>query len=598
MKSLLVSLLMIFSSQSIANSNPCVEQTDEMGQKWAAKEGRSQAGGWIFFTGRGYGESREESYFLSEGQALKRLIQECRFVHKFAKFNERCDEELSGKVSSFVRVSVRDDNCKETSGSDEKKYQNPELNIQFVNYKKKIAAKLSSKYSSTKEKEIDSKIQKINNQLNQLVMQKRQGNINQTIKQKNQEIIDLKRQLFQSAKSCKSKTTCYDLAEKKISQGEYYPAAVYALDACERYGSGKACNLYGVIYRDNFHKVLKSKDGFKKGCNLKYAESCYNLGLLFFPGKTKEQGLNYLKLGCDLGYGLSCTKYVSRRYRDGKQIWKNKKIVKSLYSLMDKACLNHKDPKVCISASEKASNLVSMKNENKALEYAKYACLNLKSLAGCNRLSKVYYWPKFKNLKLMEKYGLMSCSPEYLEGCYDLASFYEYTLKDKIKQIKYLQMACDQNYGRACAGVGLFYDRKLDINNARIYYHKACIMKESRGCGFLAHLEKYHFKNLVASRNAYQMGCDLGGHQALENCAGIAMLNIEKHGFNNRDWNLIDQACHRDKRGMSRTVSGCFNRAIIEEKYKKNKKAAKIFYKDACELKWARVINEIACKKM
>lgn len=80
--------------------------------EWAVEDSRTQGGGWIWFPGKGTGTTVEESYGYAENLALQRLVQECQGIPIDAKFHERCDQKNGDTVESFVRVSVRDSECK------------------------------------------------------------------------------------------------------------------------------------------------------------------------------------------------------------------------------------------------------------------------------------------------------------------------------------------------------------------------------------------------------------------------------------------------------------------------------------------------------
>ncbi|GAB4422019.1 MAG: hypothetical protein OHK0056_32950 [Bacteriovoracaceae bacterium] len=78
---------------------------------WINSGPRSQGGGWIWFSGKGIGKSLYESYKNAEFIAIDRLNKECKYPHINVRFVERCDEGWGQGYISFVRASVKQDEC-------------------------------------------------------------------------------------------------------------------------------------------------------------------------------------------------------------------------------------------------------------------------------------------------------------------------------------------------------------------------------------------------------------------------------------------------------------------------------------------------------
>lgn len=80
--------------------------------EWATEDSRTQAGGWIWFPGKGVAKTEIEADRLAKGMSIMYLIQECQLPHKDVRFNERFVEELEdGQFKVHVRASITNGQC-------------------------------------------------------------------------------------------------------------------------------------------------------------------------------------------------------------------------------------------------------------------------------------------------------------------------------------------------------------------------------------------------------------------------------------------------------------------------------------------------------
>jgi hypothetical protein len=79
--------------------------------KWTKQDGRTQAGGWIWFPGKAIGRDLERVKLDAEVMALESLRDECQMIHKEVKFNERCVEIIDGGFIVYVRAAIEHKWC-------------------------------------------------------------------------------------------------------------------------------------------------------------------------------------------------------------------------------------------------------------------------------------------------------------------------------------------------------------------------------------------------------------------------------------------------------------------------------------------------------
>ena len=101
-------------------------------------------------------------------------------------------------------------------------------------------------------------------------------------------------------------------------------------DACSK-GSFGACNNAGLVYQggvgDGQVDLTKAEEFFKKSCDGKFKNGCFNLSALYLPKKEPSKGdeiekevwekaLHYSLLSCDLGHAWGCVN-ASRIFKLG-----------------------------------------------------------------------------------------------------------------------------------------------------------------------------------------------------------------------------------------------------------------------------------------
>lgn len=132
MKTLIIFLVLSFSYTALSSDIP----------NWVKEQSRTQAGGWIWFPGRGEARTEYDADVIARGRALDYLKQECQDIHKSVKFHERYVTKRKGKFHVFVRASVKQDDCKFMKNSKpekRKKFINESLKSAYLQFKLRMA---------------------------------------------------------------------------------------------------------------------------------------------------------------------------------------------------------------------------------------------------------------------------------------------------------------------------------------------------------------------------------------------------------------------------------------------------------------------------
>lgn len=125
MKFLLFSLL-IFTYFSYPS---CLEMKDEMGFKWAKKEGKGVIGKYNQYTSSSISTNSDIGWTLAKGKALEMIVSDCGSLPVKVEIFEKCQDEDREIFKSYIRVSVEKRNCSKNKKSnkqlvsDYKKYQ-------------------------------------------------------------------------------------------------------------------------------------------------------------------------------------------------------------------------------------------------------------------------------------------------------------------------------------------------------------------------------------------------------------------------------------------------------------------------------------------
>ncbi len=107
--------------------------------------------------------------------------------------------------------------------------------------------------------------------------------------------------------------SCYIVSREICGDNNYSHSneEKYLKKACD-FKNGKGCNMLGFklgiiglgLPKDKIQKQLKI---FKKSCNLNYGIGCANVGYTYKVQKNIEKAKEYYKKGCDLKFEDSCT---------------------------------------------------------------------------------------------------------------------------------------------------------------------------------------------------------------------------------------------------------------------------------------------------
>ena len=211
---------------------------------WVTDDERTQGGGWIWYLGKGLGSTQLEAVQSAEFGAIRNLIQECRFPHANTRFIERCSENWGDQVVTYVRASLKNQDCETT-----KKLGPADDSI--------VSQSLYRQYLST--------------------LYSRDQNEENCNSSKPEKCLRLGRRLFEN---------------NRITE------ALAALEiACNNRVEG-ACLLAGIA-KSHTGDVNHAQVFFQRGCEGNDQDTCY----LLSKAKGDEEEL---KLMCESGYPKAC----------------------------------------------------------------------------------------------------------------------------------------------------------------------------------------------------------------------------------------------------------------------------------------------------
>lgn len=306
MRKIFFLIYITFLNITCANAIDCNDEVDELGVLWTRQVARTQAGGWIWFPGKGISKDKEEALLLAEGIALERMTYECNNIHRETKIHERCIESRWGEYIAHVRLSIEDKNCKISKGDNSKKFINHKLTSRHRSYLKLIQ---NRKYKDRKGCKIG----------------------------------DIKR--------------CVDIANSFWAKNEKNAAYFYAGVGCEE-GDGSSCFMLGYFHL-NDKNYFKSAEYSKIACWKKVPEGCNNAGLVFQNNGDQEKAMKYFLLACEKEDKTGCVNLSSIHkkrgdlVRYGKFLYKAALIYKKLGSKteymnnLNKACIVGGYKKAC-----------------------------------------------------------------------------------------------------------------------------------------------------------------------------------------------------------------------------------------------------------
>jgi hypothetical protein len=443
-------LLLFFLTYCLgAFSNDCLSKKDELGKNWAAGSTRSQAGGWIWFLGKGKASSKQKAYSIAEGFALNYLVQECEGIPKTSKFIERCDERIvEGDIQSFARISLRQKDCNYFKSLSKKKRGKSQNGVLLKKYTKfKSPNSLVKRYYNPWDVvtlgdsliEVQDKMRRVfkNNlwtadikHFDYSDLKDRPKSVNKSLKYR------LKNNVLPLTKYVMTKDISKILSKAKFNRFGRWFITDY------RYQS-----VADFVFSDDF-KLSQMKFGISFPYNSARAGKCLSLAQIYIQEwkkknkeikctQTKEHGSRVHDVECksknDL---LTAWAYASKKTKTCH-----------VYTSYGSTKIDEAN-KIIAEVSSEMSDLLSgfhdegVKRDEKIMR--KY-CFKKRNLKFCEILAQFY---SLSNLKTKEIETLKySCNKlKHAEGCYSLA--YAYFLKegkgpkDKVKERKYFKKSC------------------------------------------------------------------------------------------------------------------------------------------------------------
>lgn len=334
------------SKEGYLYDKKCSDQKDEDGNFWARGDGRSQAGGWIWFLGKGSSENYNSSFEKAEGLAVSRLVRECGFAHNSARFNERCVNKTKNLYQAYARIAIKQKDCKSSVKMQEHERRslvNRELNRLYLKYLKDVEKE--DLKCTVDNPDVCLKLARQENINNNLSLAKKYS-ITSCLNSKDADIgkacfyaglytYDLggadesldyfarscdaiedyeagcqkftahslklnkkKQALWSSHKICNKKTQigCYPLVFLLEEFSQFEKAKSTSKKACLDWKDANSCFLYGGILLESSDKKER-EDGhraYHRGCYLGSESSCYFAGKAIIDGQvkpSKEEGL-------------------------------------------------------------------------------------------------------------------------------------------------------------------------------------------------------------------------------------------------------------------------------------------------------------------
>lgn len=240
------------------------------------------------------------------------------------------------------------------------------------------------------------------------------------------------------------------------------------------------------------------------------------------------------------------------------------------------------------------NGLGGSKNFYKAYQLNKKGC-ELGDGWACAKVGEFYKEGKgiSKNLRLSTEYYQKGCELNDGISCNQAGQGYAegYGVRqDRGIAEEYYKKAAALGYAGAYNNLGFLYASQGDVEKGKVFFKKACDLKEKMGCSNLAYTYKQE-KNFASAYSNYVRACNYGDAEAC-NYATMMIFN-QKNGVpseQSRMYMLSLKSCELKNK------MGCSNLAYLYEKgigVTKNSAKAQKFYKKACKLG-----DTDSCKKL
>ena len=376
-------------------------------------------------------------------------------------------------------------------------------------------------------------------------------------------------------------------------------------------------NIYSKGIDSKFAKndILKAQHFFKKACNQKNTEGCFNYWVL--SNKKSADTEKYLNEVCTSEQDKICLNYAKTLLNDRKEKTLPIKILEHMCSYddqeacvalsdeylstnnLDKAFLlnnnacNKKIAQACINSAV-VTRIILTKNKinnskkinEELIPFAKKACTIDSDY--CWFLGSLYLKSGIQTeegLKLIRE----SCKKGLLDGCDALAHAYEYGLglnRDLKKTQELLEQNCRHN-PRYCKNLGIFIQKNNgDINIARECFIKSCEIGDYLTCSLAGLYYWYPEQNILVDKNKgiyfFEKACL---HSIGDACTYLGHIYL-------RDKDNIKAKVYYEKGCEYNNSTSCHNMSVLNIADKEFH-LAKIYAEKSCKLG-----NPIGCAQI
>jgi len=609
----------------LLNSNlmakDCLNQKDEMKQFWARADGRTQSGGWLFFMGKATSSTPEQAYFRAEGQALSRLVQECRLIHRKTRIIERCDEKVGTSYIAYVRANVTVKECQKSQQQNDEKDQNEKFTKIYEEYDKQQRKERMINFKGG-----NSKLSSLRNTLMNLLRKKRTSNVQKEIESKKKELNLLETKNRRKSSRCRDAIDCLIKGNAHLKAGKRNEATWTYYDGCYTYKDPELCFSYAIFIKNGPNSSTKKYsvyNGLKEACSRNHGEACYELGIWErsqYKDKKIDSKLSF-KISCDQGFYKGC---VERGVLSWDKYYKtaNEKHLNSAEKYFTKACRGLDKPEGCYAAysrirfsrmTKKKIDKERMKNFRVSL--IRYSCDEKKHLTSCgsmfqalgsvswkkNKGDKFYKQVYNKSFKEGIKYTKEACENGHGASCGTYAYYLrEYYKKQKESDALYDKTCKEHKNYSHCVNYSNYLLKNNKVKESIVYAELACSFGYSYGCLTWGTIVEENQNKIDEAATIYKIGCEKGNTAS---CGRYGLYISDNLNDPEKGLRFIKKGCWykntdsiRDK-VLYNSNEACVYRAKIEvQKFKRIKQFRNVLKYHCNEKSIRKKAKDMACE--
>lgn len=596
-----------------------------MKQYWARVDGRSQAGGWLFFTGKAAASSMDKAYFKAEGLALSRLVQECRLIHRKVRIIERCDEKVGTSFLAYVRANVTVDECQKTQKDSNRKIINDKFTKIYKEYDKE-----QRKERLINQQGGNSKLSNLRDNLNNLLTKIRTTNVQKEIERKQKELHLLESKVQKKSRRCSDAIDCLIKGNNYLKSGNTFKANWAYYDGCYTYKDPELCFAYGTYIKSNGQKRTKKQSvykAFKEACSRNHGEACFELGnweRYRFKNKKIDAKLSY-KLSCNLNFYKGCA-------ARGKIDWSKykttgeKKYLDSAEKYFIKSCITLEQPQGCLYSynrtrfnryrPNKKKVKLDVKRQNKIqLDLVKYACDKKSHLPSCHAVFTAmkavkYNWNKKTkkndmtynpNFKKAVNYYKVNCNNGYGKSCGSYAYYLREYFKKEAESNKLYEKTCKEHkQSFFCSAYSKHLVSKKNFKKAIEYSELACNLNNIGGCLDWGTILEDNLNKYDEAASIYKIACEKNNKTA---CGRYGLYIAEVLNKPASGLNFTKKGCYYKTLDPKKNTihynsqEACVYRAKIEvQKYKKIAQYKKVLKGQCAQTRLRKKAKDMACE--